>query len=56
MFTGHNEFVPGEQDPRVPEDMVNFALRDGFADLQCCHERLGHLNPQYIRKMDWSKV
>ncbi|KAE9051791.1 hypothetical protein PR001_g1119 [Phytophthora rubi] len=56
MFTGHNEFVPGERDPRVPEDMVNFALRDGFADLQCCHERLGHLNPQYIRKMDWSKA
>jgi hypothetical protein len=51
MFTAHNEFLPGERSPLVPEAMVNFALRDGVADLQCWHERLGHLNPQYVRKM-----
>ncbi|KAG3065597.1 hypothetical protein PI124_g17236 [Phytophthora idaei] len=30
--------------------MVNFALRDGAADLQCWHERLWDLCPQHIRK------
>ncbi|POM74276.1 LOW QUALITY PROTEIN: Hypothetical protein PHPALM_8799 [Phytophthora palmivora] len=31
--------------------MVNFALSDGVADLHCWHDRLGHLCPQYIKKM-----
>ncbi|POM73839.1 Gag-pol Polyprotein, partial [Phytophthora palmivora] len=31
--------------------MVNFALSDGVADLQCWHDRLGHLCPQYIKIM-----
>ncbi|KAG3120667.1 hypothetical protein PI125_g1003 [Phytophthora idaei] len=51
MFTAHNEFLPGECSPVVPKAMINFAPRDGVADLQCWHERLGPLNPQYIRKM-----
>ncbi|KAE8979132.1 hypothetical protein PR002_g24502 [Phytophthora rubi] len=51
MFTAHNEFLPGERSPLVPEAMVNYALRDGVADLQCWHERLGHLCHQHVRKM-----
>ncbi|KAG3035816.1 hypothetical protein PC121_g363 [Phytophthora cactorum] len=51
MFTVHNEFLPGECSPVVPKAIVNFTPRDGVADLQCWHERLGPLNPQYIRKM-----
>lgn len=51
MFTTHNEFLPGERNPLVPEAMVNYALRDGVADLQCWHERLGHLCHQHVRKM-----
>ncbi|KAG2776523.1 hypothetical protein Pcac1_g12962 [Phytophthora cactorum] len=49
MFTAHNEFLPGECSPVVLKAMINFALRDRVADLQCWHERLGHL--KYIRKM-----
>ncbi|KAG3193595.1 hypothetical protein PC128_g10108 [Phytophthora cactorum] len=34
MFTAHNEFLPGENNPLVPDPMVNFALREGVADLR----------------------
>ncbi|KAG2777936.1 hypothetical protein Pcac1_g11508 [Phytophthora cactorum] len=40
MFTAHNEFLPGENNPLVPDPMVNFALREA------------HLWLQHIRKMD----
>ncbi|GMF54386.1 unnamed protein product [Phytophthora fragariaefolia] len=29
----------------TPVTMINYAISDGVADLQCCHERLGHICP-----------
>lgn len=51
MFTAHNEFLPGEKSPLVPEVTVNYAIPEDVVDLQCWHKRLGHLCPQNIGKM-----
>ena len=43
MFTANNPFLNNVRGSRAPKAMVNYALRDGVADLQCWHKRLGHL-------------
>jgi hypothetical protein len=54
IFTAANSFLSGDmprKDPPTPQVMVNYALRDGVADLQSWHERLGHICPQFMRQM-----
>jgi hypothetical protein len=54
IFTAANSFLSGDmppKDPPTPQVMVNYALRDGVADLQSWHERLGHICPQFVRQM-----
>ncbi|POM67959.1 Putative retroelement [Phytophthora palmivora] len=51
IFAAQNNFLTGKSDDTGPSSLVNFALSDGVADLQCWHDRLGHLCPQYIMKM-----
>ncbi|KAG3001501.1 hypothetical protein PC121_g17888 [Phytophthora cactorum] len=53
-FTAENGFVLGKEalaDRSIPMKMVNYAIRDGVSDLQCWHERLGHICSQFVKQM-----
>ena len=51
MFTANNPFLNNVRGSRAPKAMVNYTLRDDVADLQCWHERLGHLCHQHVKRM-----
>jgi hypothetical protein len=54
IFTAENGFLSEKKtlaEPVVPTKMVNYAISDGVADLQCWHERLGHICPQFVKQM-----
>ncbi|POM65606.1 LOW QUALITY PROTEIN: Hypothetical protein PHPALM_18649, partial [Phytophthora palmivora] len=53
MFVAENDFLSKKkkQELTAPRLMVNYAVGDGVADLQCWHERLGHKCPQFVKQM-----
>ncbi|OWY97968.1 hypothetical protein PHMEG_00031383 [Phytophthora megakarya] len=54
IFTGSNAFLVGTEESNDQSSlkmMVNYSLSDGVVDLQCWHERLGHICPQFVKQM-----
>ncbi|GMF32336.1 unnamed protein product [Phytophthora fragariaefolia] len=54
IFKAENAFLREKHaamESPTPTTMINYAISDGVADLQCWHERLGHICPQFVKQM-----
>ncbi|POM74447.1 Gag-pol Polyprotein [Phytophthora palmivora] len=54
IFKAENTFLLEKSvktEALAPATMINYAISDGVANLQCWHERLGHICPQFVKLM-----